>query len=305
MRSTFIIILLFICVLLSCEYQKDRSVATLNLTPNNSSHRYHYTISNRTTINSEDNAALGSDHRSVMNFVLESGWDSSGKVLKITYNNININFKNHKGEQNISTENSVNSFDPVEKLLGSIKGSTITLRLDKAGNVRHLEGAKEISEKVLAEIVNHDVNTRQSVEGQISKLIGEEFVKNNFQEGLSLLPDTAITVGSSWQRITKQSGDLSFDTETTYNLQDIENNQAHITLVSVIHNPKKSDTALTGTRVTIELMGKQHGYFDIDTITGIVLKGKTSSSIIGKIIAMGREIPIEINIQKEITTKKI
>lgn len=249
--------------------------------------------------------ALNSTNKSEVELILHSKPEFDGVLISLQYQRFHINLLSENREQTITTENGENSFDPVEKVLASLKGATLEIQLDSTRNLLSVAGSKEITDKVLAAVSNYDAQTKNKVQEQLSRLIGEEFIKSNFAEMFKLLPDTAITIGQSWRKRDVQNAQLSFELNTTYTLKSINDSIAHITAKSEIAKVTSTKNATLPAQATTELDGTQDGYYDLDLKSMIVIKSESSLHIQGKILAMGREIPVKVKITKKITSKKL
>ncbi|MDX2048319.1 MAG: DUF6263 family protein [Chitinophagaceae bacterium] len=268
--------------------------------------KYYYTLNNQTQSELEvDGKEVNNSSKTEIGLFYDILKDSAGNFqLKITYDKLHITLKNKDGEEEFDAANGTGSFHPVEKMLGSIRGSLIYITLNPAGEVLQTSGTKEIAEKILASLNIRDEYGRKQVQDQLSKLVGEAFVKNNLEEGFKLLPDTAVSPGDSWSGKTVQSADIKFEALTTYTLVAVTKGIASINAESVLSSAENSASVL-GYNVASSLKGKQTGEYKADAETGMLLSSKTKTSIEGTVQMMGREVPVSIKMIKEINAKKM
>lgn len=270
--------------------------------------KFYYTIINETKTQLEINQqqkVTGNNYQ--IGLIYEVGQDSLGNVLlKITYDKIHIIIK-HKDEDDeiIDADNDGGAFDSVEKLLSFIKGSPITISLSKTGDIISIKGNKEISGKVMASLINGDINFKNKVQELLSQLVGDDFIKNNLQQNFKVFPDTALYIGDSWTRKSSNEAGINFEANTKYVFSSVEDGVADVEVEGIIGNGKPTTTNLMGKDVTTNLKGDQSGILHIDEKTGMVLTGKIKTSIEGTVQVMGREVPIIIKMSKEIQSKRL
>jgi len=267
--------------------------------------KYYYTITNKAQTNlSLNDKKVETTKNSEIGLVYEVLRDSTGdQALKITYDKLHIAIKNGNSEQEMDAANP-NPFDLTGKLLASIKGSSVFVTLNSKGDILQVTGDKQISDKILSSLNTTDAKTRATVEQQLSKLAGEDFIKNNLAQGFKLFPDTAVYVGDSWTRKNPGSSDIKLDGTTTYTLVSVDNNIAKVETVSEIDNAGNT-TKLMGYDVSTNIKGSQKGEFSADMQTGLVTHGLSMLSIKGTIQVLGKEVPATIKVTKEITGTKI
>lgn len=267
--------------------------------------KYYYTIINEMQTEVEyDGKKVETANKSELGLVYEISKDSlDNLLLKLIYDKFHIVLKDQNGEQEINAANGVSSYDPVGKILNNIVGSSLNVTLSPKGDVLQVTGSKQISDKILTALNAQDANTRKTVEQQISKLVGESFIKNNLEQGFKIFPDTAVYEGDSWQQKTSQTGEIKFDAITTYTLESVKKDVAHITSETTIDNPSNTSNVM-GYEVMSNMKGTQKGYFETDVKTGMLLKSESSTALNGSMQIMGREVPIEIKVMKTIKSEK-
>jgi len=267
--------------------------------------KYYYTIRTETeTSVLLNNKKLETSNQSEMGLVYEVMNTKSDSIfVKITYDQLHINVKNKNGEQDLNTSNAAQSLNPLEKALGAIKGASMNMVLSTQGDVLHITGAKEIADKLLTGLNTQDAYVKEMMQQQIGKLIGDDFIKNNLAHEFKLFPDTAVYVGDSWSRKNVESGIMQFDAPTTYRFTAVKGNTAEVETESEISN--NNTTIVMGIQTVAKMEGKQGGYFETDTQTGLLMNGKSQASLEGTMQVMGRDVPVKIKISKVITAKKI
>lgn len=268
--------------------------------------KYYYTINKKTETKLEiDDKEIKNLNSSTIGFIYEKVKDSADcYILKITYDKLHILSKAKDNEREISATGTSSSFDPVEKILGSIMGSSVYITLNKMGDVLSVTGTKEITEKISTALNTQDPSTIQIVQDQMSKLVGETFVHNNLEQGFKLFPDSTLTVGESWSRKTKQSSDITLNATTVYTLKSVADNIAKINGEGTIYS-KENAALVMGCKVATNLKGTQTSNFKIDTYTGMLINESSDSKIRGTINFLEKEVPVEITLTNEIYVVKM
>lgn len=267
--------------------------------------KYYYTITNetQTTIEYNDKKTESGNNIQV-GLVYESTADSTGEhLLKITYDELHLLLKKPEGEQEYDANAA--SYDPVEKLLGIIKGSSLYVSLSKNGDVVNIKGSKEIADKVIASMQAFDSQVQKTLQEQVTQLVGEAFIKNNLEQGFKLFPDSAIKIGASWTRKEINSNGINYTASTKYTLESLEDQIAEVEVESEIGTGEGVANNIMGLSVMTNLKGDQTGSITMNTATGIILSNVSAVSMNGTIQVMGKEVPITIKMKKEVKSKKI
>jgi hypothetical protein len=268
--------------------------------------KYNYTITTETsTLLEVEDKKIKTGNRSEIGLIYEVLRDSANNpLIRVTYSKLYIVLqKTDEDDQVIDAGNAATSNDDVEKLLNTIKGSSITLTLNSKGDIVKVAGSKEIADKIMASMKMDDLKTKQLAQNLINKLTGEGFIQNNLKEGFKLFPDTAVYVGDSWNRTGTQNAEISFEAASKYTLVSLSNNIATINIEGTISSLKNATTKVMGQDVQTNLKGGQTSKFTTDIKTGMLLYGRTNTSIKGTIQVAGREVPIKIKMKKEIAVK--
>ena len=114
--------------------------------------KYYYTITNDVNTIAEANGEEAKSRRqSTVGLIYLVEKDSAGQYLvHITYDKLHVLLNNKDGETELDAANAGTSSNPIEKLLGTIAGNTITVKVDNNGKILHVSGSKEIMDKIIA-----------------------------------------------------------------------------------------------------------------------------------------------------------
>lgn len=223
--------------------------------------------------------------------------DSSGDfVYRITYDKIHLYTKNGDSEMEADAANAPTSINTTEKMLGILKDATIVATVDRAGEVKSVDGYKQLGAKLIGGISASDSYSRNMAQAQWDQVIGEGMIKNNLNVLFAFFPDSAIHVGDRWEIRSRQKTDIPLDVVTTYQLKEINNGIADLSADAVL----TSDTSpvnYMGTEVTAKLIGKQEADCQVDLKTGMLRSCESNAKVSGTLQMVEREIPVTIKTQ--------
>ncbi|MFP5043102.1 DUF6263 family protein [Parasediminibacterium sp. JCM 36343] len=230
-------------------------------------------------------------------------------VLKIKFDKIHIYTKKRDEELDIDASNSENSINPTERILGIFKAVPLYATINAKGKIIKLEGYNSIYDSILV-VLGGGVKSAEkeavALKEKLSKLLGEDFIKNSMEQGKSILPAKNVEVGDNWEVNENQSiTGLPMGLKTIYTLESLEDGQAVITSKTEIQNDSINLKSMVGFQVNASLKGDETGKYTIQPSTGIVINAEGSASLKGSIQTIGQEIPIKIKFKKTMLSKKI
>lgn len=268
--------------------------------------QYYYAISSsvksRYQVNDKKMESTGtSDLGLVFRMAKDSG---DGIVVSITYDKLHVIMDNGSEHKDITARKGDSTADPVERMLGNILGSVLTLTLDKGGNIRKVSGTKELAQKILGAMGGADPAVRTTVEGQLGRLAGEAFVRSTLQQVFKLVPDSVQYVGDTWTH-TQESDGLKLSIATTYTLKDVDGHVASIVGSSDIRDEGDEPVLFMDQSFPATISGEQESHFRVDLPSGLALEGQAKLSLKGTLQVLGKEVPIQIESQKKIEGKRM
>lgn len=228
--------------------------------PSQESSRFYYTVNNQTITNIEANGKEIENKSTSdigMTYEIEPRDSNGNTPIKVTFDKFSTKIKNKDIETDIDADNASNSLDPIEKFIAGIKGSSITIIVNKKGEITSEAGIQASTDSLLNKM-DLDVATQQQLQVQVSKLMGDNFIKNNLVQTSNLLPDTAVYEGDSWtKKEIIKSGDFEFNVVTKYTLVSVENDLVNLETASDINNADNNGAVAFGGNATAELKGTQ------------------------------------------------
>jgi hypothetical protein len=227
--------------------------------------------------------------------------DSNGNyVFAITIDSFKLKADAAGRETEININNAHYSIDPVQKMFSVLKGFTYTALVTPSRKVVSVEGQRELDGRMRAYAQQNKLPVQEG-SMLVSQFMSDQVVRDMLEKNFRFLPDSALPVGTRWvDSSTSRYAEMSMKVANTYQLMETDATTALITMKGTIDNPQASMT-FSNIAVTAVLSGNQTGNARIYTSTGLVKKATTDINISGKVEAMGRSIPVKINIQTTTT----
>lgn len=112
-----------------------------------------------------------------------------------------------------------------------------------------------------------------------------------------------VNFGDKWKMAYKEDGDISFALKDFFTLKNVEDGKAFVTSSGLISSDSTA-SSMMGYQVNSDLKGKQEGEYEIDIQSGMMANCKVSTNIEGTLNVMGREVPINMDIEIKIEGSK-
>lgn len=270
--------------------------------------KYYYNIAGDMESRSDvKEKKIESISHSDLGLVYQALEDSGGNIrLQITYDKLHIRIKTGELEKDITArKSSAAEADPIESLLGNILGSSLFVTLDAKGNVIKIEGGKELSDRIMSTIDAPGADTKKIIRQQMEALVGEKFVRNTLQDAFKLFPDTALYIGDSWDHKMSANDNIKLGSNRTLSLTSIKGNIARVEEKSELSKQEDGTISIMGHDVPADIKGGEKGYYEVDTASGMLLKGESNLSLKGTLQVMNIEVPVKVHSGKKISGKKI
>lgn len=289
----------------------EKNVYRLQFKPLTKS-RYYYDITNETEMKLEFNdKKIKNTNKTDVGVIYTVGRDSSNStLLDIRYDKIHLRTSNGDKETDLDAA-SLDSTDPVSRLLSVLKSTDIVATVSLTGELKVLRGYKEMSEKMLDMFNPSDINGKAAAQKQLDQLIGNGPIKKSMDQMFKIFPDSAVHIGDKWKLSSQPSEQFNVIVQSIYTLDDVSDGIANVSSDGDFSSDgtellSSGSTSLGGSRETkANLKGKQHGSYEIDANSGIVLTSKMTVDIEGTIQTLGREIPIEIHTTLQLKGKRL
>jgi len=292
---------LSLLVLFSCKSESENSgngnpiTLKINFKPGE---KYLYTTQVNQKINSM-NTTMDQSMTMEMIYAYE-GEEGENKKLKITYDHITMGLTTPMGP--VQYDSKAPEKSPADMaFMNSLIGKSFGIKVAPNGDIAAVEGLGELIKSLSGAT---DDNTRSAMEGQFSDTAIRMMMQNSFD----LYPGKPVKVGESWGKKSVMSmgfQGLNVNMENTYTLKSINSGKATVAVASAMNLPATDMSAAAGVPMQIQMNGKQEGTMELDIATGQILSGKTTQNIEGRISGGGQTIPMNINGDVVISSKKM
>jgi hypothetical protein len=215
--------------------------------------------------------------------------NAMGKIISI----------NSTNEGNIK---STDMADVMSCIMNRLSKNALYVKMDYAGKVIEVVNSKMLSDVIMKDTGSITGETASVIKMQMKNSINDQALKSMVEMFTNNLPGKQVAPGDKWDvTVTINSGGMSLDIITTYNLNGIKGNAAAITAESTIRASENADPIEYGPAKvsynTITGMGKSN--MVINTLTGLTIENTSKTHIAGNLSisaqGMNMQIPLEIN----------
>lgn len=189
------------------------------------------------------------------------------------------------------------------KLVRTVIGKTFYVTIDESGDVRKIEGAKNVTAGL--EDVPVEGQTQEIMVSVLRQFLSEPALKANFKEIFIGYPATPLKQGDKWK--TRHQPGMSFPImlENTWSIAEIL--PANITLNGdgvITTTDKESFIEFAGIKVKSDLSGKQTVKTSINLKTGWPSKQDATAELRGTMkFAAGGLVPADMDVPVEVFYK--
>ena len=266
---------------------------------------YYYNV--RSESHSEytvNDKKLESGSTTEMGMRLDLAKDSGdGMVAHITYDRLHVVMDNRGEHMDVTARQGDSSTDPVERMLGNVLGSVLTVHLDNHGTIRQISGDKELTAKVYGALGAAEPSVKLVVDNQMGKLFGPDFAKNTLQQIFKLVPDSITYAGDSWSVDQAQEG-MKMQISHIYTLAGVDGGIASVDGRSKIESDEDNSVTFMGQQMPANLGGNGEDHFKIDVHSGMLLQGHSTLTLKGQLTVFGRDVPFDFHSEKSIEGKR-
>jgi hypothetical protein len=282
-----------------------KRVYHLRLSPADGS-QYLYSVTRSTEFEMEvDGKKVDNKNRSQMEIAYTINRDSLGDiVLSTVYNKIHLYTKNGDTEQEEDADKAGESTDPVEKMLGILKGAKLRAVVDSAGGIKSMQGDEEIKNKLMGEFSPGDTYGKTIASKQWDQQVKQGLLRNNMEQLFKIFPDSSVHVGDRWKLHSTQHDQIDLTSTLSCQLKEIVDGTAVIRSEGDITSGQSAGL-MNGTPYTADLKGTEQGDLEMEVTSGMLLSSSSESEIKGMISSMGRDIPVTITISMKMEGRKV
>lgn len=213
--------------------------------------------------------------------------DSTGKQLKLTYNQMNI--KMDMGDLN----RAVNSDSMLNESQKKIIGKSVTITLSPNNEIITVSGYDSLMNNDL-----YDPATKQLFEKTFSK----EQLNSMFGMMFSMYPSKPVKVGETWTSKSKFNiANIDMGITNKFKLLSVKDGVAELSIEGKFDGG--GEIKQTGVAVDMKMKGAQNGRMQIELSDGYLKTGNHTMDLNGDVSAMGQKMTISAKGDYEMTRK--
>jgi hypothetical protein len=210
----------------------------------------------------------------------------------------------------VSTINSANegnlksteASDVMTVIMNRLSKNPLYVKMDYTGKVMELVNAKMLSDILLKDTASITGESAPMIKMQIVNMTSQKALISMAEIFTHNLPGKPVNPGDNWE-ITENmnSGGMSLDIITTYNLKDVKDNAANLTTESTIQASPNAEPLSYGPAKVMydELKGMGKSEMVLDTRTGLLLLNTGKTHMAGNlnisVQGMNLQMPMEMD----------
>lgn len=237
--------------------------------------------------------------------------DKEVSTITTTFDSVSVNITGNGENIQYDSSKGGAADDPLAAVYGGIIGKSITMKVDKQGNVVELQGVDKLMSDMLNNLKVDDPQTRQSIQQALEQNFGDEALKESFSKVTKIYPKNDIKVGDTWEDTQTINMGYPITMTSKYTLKEEQGNLLTIDMTSDIKTSSAEPMDMMGIRARYDLSGNQSGTFKLNKNTGIAESGNSTQKMAGSIVfepsdfaPQGLTMPITIDAKTTFEMKK-
>jgi hypothetical protein len=215
---------------------------------------------------------------------------------------VNINSAN---EGNLS---SAEAGDVMTVIMNRLSKNPLYVKMDYTGKVIELVNAKMLSDILLKDTATITGENAAVTKMQIANMMTPKALISMAEVFTHNLPGKAVNAGDKWD-ITEgmNSGGMSLDIITTYNLEGIKDNAADLSAESTIQASPNAEPMTYGpAKITYDdLKGMGKSEVSLDTQTGLMIQNTSKNHLAGNLNISVQGMNIQMPMEMEGTSRVV
>ena len=189
--------------------------------------------------------------------------------IETTFKNIKMDQNSAMSSLSYDSKNPEKSkSNPTAEIFDNMLGQTIEIVIDQQGNVKQVQGADALIEKMFAGMDQPEMADMKSL--MKTQFGGDVFAQSIAQLG-QFYPDKAVKTGDSWTKVTKLTTPMAMEVITDYTLTGRKKGVSTISFTSTIAtDPNAEGMSFGGMSMKYDLKGKQTGTMLVNEKSGWV-----------------------------------
>lgn len=192
--------------------------------------------------------------------------------------------------------------DVMSCIMNRLSKSALFVKMDYTGKVIEIVNSKMLSEVILKDTGSIVGETASVIKMQIKNTVSDKALRTMVEMFTHNLPGKQVASGDKWDvTATMNSGGMSLDIITSYNLVGIKGNAANLTAESTVKASENAEPLEYGpAKITYgDIKGSGKSTLVIDTLTGLLTVNTSKTHMAGNLSVsvqgMNLTIPMEID----------
>lgn len=300
-------LVLAVFVIVSCYAQKER--LELNL---RKGELYTQNMTSAMTISQTMNGKTSETKVSL------SG-KTTYKVIDIhdTVYNIEVRYESLSMKMNMPTGTIEFSSDKKDEkdifsnIMSTMIGKTFMVNMTKSGKINDVQGIESLFSGMFEKLPAMNEAQKKQITNQMMQTYGDKAFRGNMELGLSVFPNTSVSVGDQWVIHTNLQSTMNAGVKTTYELKEINGSYYIIGGKSELKTENNFSTAQPlGMNMKYDLTGTMNSESKIDRESGWIIEARIVQSIKGSAsmdnnpqLPGGMTIPMDMHSEITITNQ--
>jgi hypothetical protein len=186
-------------------------------------------------------------------------------------------------------------------IMNRLSKNALFVKMDYAGKVIEIVNLKMLSEIITKDTGSISGTMAAMIKMQVKSTVNEKSLKTMVEILTNNLPDTKNTTGNKWNNnMCMNTGGMSLDVATSYNMTETKGNEAKLSAESNIQASANAEPIDYGpTKVTYnDMKGLGESDMVLDMKTGLLINSSTKTHISGNLNitapGMNMQMPMEI-----------
>jgi len=221
-------------------------------------------------------------------YVVKEIDDDGNLLLEMTYKKVKILQDLGFQKSEYDSDNPPSYIEPSVRGYASLIGSKLGVKIDRGGNVRSIEGADELVDRIIDNLDIPDSPRKERIISDIRKQFGEEALRESIRQLTAFYPSGPVSIGDSWENVSGEQQGFPMIIENEYSLVSRKDGIANIDLSSEIVADSTDDSIdVGGLTLTYDVDGQQYGTIEVDEKTGLPIRSDIQMEFEGTVTGSG------------------
>jgi len=210
--------------------------------------------------------------------------DKGVATITTTFDSVSVTITGNGENLQYDSTKTENSNDPLATVYGGIIGKSLTMRIDKQGNVLELQGVDKLMGDLINNLSIENPQEKQQLLQALEQNFGDEALKESFSKVTKVYPPAGTKVGDSWEDTQTLNMGYPITISNKYTLKEEQGDFLTIDMNSDIKTSSAEPMDMMGIRARYDLSGNQTGSFKLNKNSGIAESGNSTQKMAGSIV---------------------